>query len=158
MNPHDLVVAALILTSHYPGKPRQVNLKRALSTAYYAMLNALSRNCADSLVGTTGARRSQSAWQQAYRSIKHRYAKNQCKMYEISGFAESIQEFAGKFVELQLKRHQADYNPSYRLTRDDVYNDIETAAMVIQQLQESDPIERTGFAVWIAMDRESSTD
>ena len=79
-------------------------------------------------------------------------------MYEISGFAESIQEFAGKFVELQLKRHQADYNPSYRLTRDDVYNDIETAAMVIQQLQESDPIERTGFAVWIAMDRESSTD
>ncbi|MCY4185255.1 MAG: hypothetical protein OXC82_14660 [Rhodobacteraceae bacterium] len=140
MNPHDLVVAPLILVSHGPSKPRQVNLKRALSAAYFAMFQALSRNCSDSLVGTAGARRSQRAWQQAYLSIKHRYAKNQCKRDEISGFAESIQEFASKFVELQVKRHQADYNPLYRLTRNDVYNDIETAAMVIEQLQASDPM------------------
>ncbi len=158
MNPHDLVDSALILASHDPGKPRQVNLKRALSTAYYAMFHALSRSCADSLVGTAGARRSRRAWQQAYRSVKHRYAKNQCKRQEISEFPESIQEFAGKFVELQAKRHQADYNPSYRLTRNDVYNDIETAAMAIEQLQESDPMERTDFAVWAVMDREPSND
>ncbi len=155
MNPSDLIETALIL-AHIddPGRPRQTNLKRALSTAYYSMFHALCLNCADSLVGTTGANRSQQAWQQAYRSIRHGFAKEQCKRDKISEFPFGIRAFAKNFVVLQDKRHQADYNPSYRLTRNDVYIDIETAAIAIRQLRESNPRHRTAFAVWTAMARE----
>ena len=155
MNPSDLIETALILARFDDkGRPRQSNLKRASSTAYFAMFHALCLNCADSLVGATRASRSQQAWQQAYRSIRHGYAKEQCERDKISEFPFGIRVFANKFVVLQDKRHQADYNPSFRLERNDVYIDIESAAIGIRQLQESNSRHRTAFAVWTTMARE----
>lgn len=151
MKPDDLLKTALVLALLDKGRPRQSNLKRALSTIYYAMFHALCQNCADSLVGKTGANRSQRAWQQAYRSINHGYAKKQCRRNELSLFPVGIRNFATKFVILQDKRHQADYDPFFRLTRNNVRIDIETAEVAILQLQESNPKDITAFSVWVAM-------
>jgi len=134
------------------GKPRQSDLKRAMSTAYHAMFHALCRNCADSLIGKTPASRSQPAWNQAYRAVEHRYAKNQCLNEKaMRRFPEEIQRFAVKLGELQDHRHQADYDPLSGFTRDDVQAAIDAAETVIQELQSSSIKDRKAFAAWTVM-------
>ena len=78
MQPRDLIASAKeLLGKGKKGQPRQSDLKRAQSTAYYAMFHALCRNCADSFIGRPGSLRSQPAWRQAYRAVEHGFAKNQ---------------------------------------------------------------------------------
>lgn len=60
MNPFDLLEAARILAlADEQGAPRQANLRRALSTAYYALFHCLARCAADTVVGALKARRSE---------------------------------------------------------------------------------------------------
>ncbi|MCY4260578.1 MAG: hypothetical protein OXC91_09990 [Rhodobacteraceae bacterium] len=87
MKPGDLIETAKEWVHLDQGKPKQANLKRALSTAYYALFHALCLNCADSLVGSAGADRSQRAWQQAYRSVEHSHARKQCTRNDMSEFS-----------------------------------------------------------------------
>src|SRR5271155_2246861 len=42
---------ARLLATHYRGRPRQATLRRAVSTAYYAVFQALCVTCAETLVG-----------------------------------------------------------------------------------------------------------
>ena len=66
----DLLVTARQLAKARPSKPRQADLRRAVSTSYYAAFHALAQDCADRLVGTT-RQRSEPAWRQAYRALDH---------------------------------------------------------------------------------------
>lgn len=49
MTPHDLVAAAQDLVGDGKGAPRQANLRRAISTAYYDLFHCLAECCADAL-------------------------------------------------------------------------------------------------------------
>ena len=151
MQPSDLIDTALLLVEGRgrKGKPRQADLKRAMSTAYYAMFHALCRNCADSVVGKRKSLRSQSAWLQAYRAVNHGHAKGQCS--NMGKFPKDIQSFAASFVILQEKRHQADYDPVHKLKRADVLTQIRTAKLFIKKLKESPIKDRRAFAVWTVM-------
>ena len=62
-------------------KPRQADLKRAISTAYYALFHAMAKDAADMLVGV-GADRPDKAWTQLYRALQHGDAKNAIKLAE----------------------------------------------------------------------------
>jgi hypothetical protein len=75
---NDLIATARRLAKASPKRPRQSDLKRGVSTAYYALFHALARDCADLLVGT-GDTRSEPAWAQVYRTLEHGVAKNSCK-------------------------------------------------------------------------------
>ena len=66
-------------------------------------------------------------------------------------FPEVIRDFASNFVDLQEKRHLADYDPSYRLTLHEVLTEIEGAETTIKKLQTSQIKDRKAFAVWTAM-------
>ena len=154
MLPADLINTARVLVKQEQGNPEQANLKRSLSTAYYAMFHALCRNCADSFVGTKEAGRCQRAWEHAYRALNHRPVKTRCNKPEFrSSFPEGIQEFARKFIELQEKRHEADYNPSCTLTNNDVLNDIDNAEIAIGKLEGATTKDKRAFAVWTAFDK-----
>ncbi|MDE2739703.1 MAG: hypothetical protein OXH47_09290 [Paracoccaceae bacterium] len=74
----------------------------------------------------------------------------------MSRFPRGIQDFAIKFVELQEKRHQADYNPLFKITSEYVLNDIVNAEAAIRNLQESDLSAKTAFAVWVTMNNRTS--
>lgn len=152
MDPFDLVQTARVLACLDQGRPRQVNLKRALSTAYYAMFHALCLNCANSFIGTEGADRSENAWNQVYRSVDHAFAKKQCKNQEaMASFPEGIKRFANYFVNLQDMRHQADYDPTRSFDRQEVINAIDHAEGMINNLLDSDLRMRKAFAAWIAV-------
>ena len=152
MQPRDLIATARLLAKEdRQGRPRQALLKRAISTAYYSMFHALCRNCADTVVGTSGANRSEQAWQQAYRSVEHNFSKKQCVRDDINKFPGGIQEFAEKFGDLQRLRYLADYDPHHNISRSTVQIAIDTAEMAINQLENADSKHRTAFAVWTVM-------
>lgn len=153
MQPRDLIASAKrLLGRGRKGKPRQSDLKRALSTAYYAMFHALCRNCADSFIGIAKTSRSQPAWRQVYRAVEHGFAKNQCKNRSVmERFPPEIQDFANQFVLLQERRHQADYDPFIKFTRHDVLTSIDAAVVAIGKLQASRIKDKKAFAAWTVM-------
>ena len=59
-----------------PGRPRQENLRKAVSASYYAMFHALCRSNADTMTGRQSSTVSRRAWTRSYRALDHRQAKN----------------------------------------------------------------------------------
>lgn len=88
------------------GRPRQASLRRAVSTAYYALFHALAHLCADTLVGW---RKPWSFVVPVYRTLDHTRSKEVFKeMVRHGGDAGLI---GGTFIQLQQYRHTADYDP-----------------------------------------------
>ena len=109
----DLSAAAKLLAEHpRRGRPPEANLRRAISTAYYALFHCLAENCADMMVGGSGARRSRDAWRQVYRSLEHGTARRRCGDWRaMQNYPAVVTNFATDFVEMQDLRHTADYDP-----------------------------------------------
>ena len=134
------------------GRPRQANLRRAVSTAYYAMFHCLAVCCADLLVGGVGAERSEPAWRQAYRALEHGAARQRCNRTAIiQKFPVEIREFADRFAGMQQKRHRADYGPEARYDKDDVLQDITDVAEAIARFQRVPVKDRRAFAVYLLL-------
>ena len=133
------------------GRPRQSNLRRAVSTAYYALFHCLALCCADLLVGGPSADRSQSAWNQTYRALQHGFARQRCQRPDISGFPGKIQNFAGAFSEMQQHRHRADYNPDATFVKADVMQLIDYAENAILSFQQVPARDRRAFAVYVLL-------
>ena len=151
MRPGDLLETARILALFdRRGSPRQSNLRRAASTAYYAMFHCLARCVADSFVGGAGANRSELAWRQAYRSLEHSPAKNRCQnVTRMKKFPRAIREFAGLFPIMQTIRHEADYDPHAKFRRASVMSDIEKIEIAIRKLDKVSLKHRRAFAVYV---------
>lgn len=122
MNPIHLLAAALILAEHDTGRPRQALLRRAISTAYYAMFHCLSRSNADVLIGSS--RRSSDAWMAAYRQLDHGLAYTRCEQSSVAHFPANIKRFAVVLRNMKELREEADYNPGATFSRIDVYQKI----------------------------------
>lgn len=153
MEPTDLIgTAEQLLRGRGVGRPRQSDLKRAISTAYYAMFHALCNIVADCLVGTAGADRSEPAWRQAYRCVEHGFSVTQCENKRVmSRFPREVQFFAGVYVELQEKRYEADYNPTSRFNLYDAHEWTRRVVNAIAEIAKSPLKDRRAFAVWVAM-------
>lgn len=153
MDPYDLIRIARQLASGElgsgRGRPRQAELRRAVSMAYYAMFHALARCAADMLVGATPSRRSQAAWRQAYRALEHGHARNQCNNATMmSEFPDGIQRFGELFISNQMLRHNADYDPYATYSRFAVLQVIDGIERVIPEFDAVPAIDRRAFAVY----------
>lgn len=150
MRSDDLLSVADDLVSTTSRKPRQTNLRRAVSTAYYAMFHCLARCCADTLIGSRSADRSRPAWRQVYRALEHGFAKNSCKNQTImKKFPKDIEDFANTFVSLQRKRHSADYDPFSQFTKLEVKSDISATRDTIERFQSTPIKDRRAFAAFV---------
>jgi hypothetical protein len=77
LNPeHLLEQAGRLIAPGLRGQPRQVDLRRAISAAYYAVFHAALTLAADHFVGVT--RRATSQYSLVYRSIDHRSLRDLC--------------------------------------------------------------------------------
>ena len=150
MQPSDLLASASLLIEASKGKPSQVNLRRAVSSTYYALFHALARNCADMLIGGQGAQKSKHAWIEVYRSLGHGTAKSACEHKEvIVKFPLAIADFSSKFIEMQRKRHAADYDPSARFYKSDVISDVAATEIVISSFNVAPTKDKRAFASWV---------
>ena len=124
------------------GRPRQVRLRRAVSTAYYAMFHAVCASNADALIGATPSIQGTEPWSHAYRAPDHRPIKNRLEEYgKKSGIHPAISAFASTFGILQEQRFDTDYDPQKAFTRrevDRLINRAEaaTATFVMVPLQD----------------------
>ena len=105
-------------------------LKRAVSTAYYAMFHALCESNADALLGGSSTGDDLALWVQTYRALDHGQAKNRLLAYRQQTTPTEIRDFASAFGELQERRLAADYNPRSVFTRSQVIGLIDLAEAV----------------------------
>ena len=66
-------------------------------------------------------------------------------------FPKSIEDFANMFVSAQLKRFDADYNPSSRFSRSEVITDIDAAEAAIIAFEGVATKHRRAFAAWVTI-------
>ena len=147
MNPHDLmeVAGALAESGHAP--PTQARLRRAVSTAYYAMFHCLAASAADLFIGTVRS----PAWHRTYRALEHGRARSACRQAQtMSEFPAGVRDFAKAFVVLQTERQQADYAldmDAYR--KSDVLRRIASAEQAIGRFEQADVAARRAFAAQV---------
>lgn len=149
-----MIVTARKLAHASPQKPRQADLKGAISTAYYALFHAMAKNAADMLVGV-GPNRPDKAWTQTYRALQHGDAKNACVHARKLGFPTTIVACADAFVALQETRHSVDYDPGHRVFRDDALRAIKLAEDAIRDLRATPRKDRGAFAVLLLLKKRS---
>jgi hypothetical protein len=114
------------------------------------MFHCLAKCCADLLVGSASAKRSDAAWAQVYRALAHGTAKDACLQQKtIVKFPKHIQDFADRFVTMQIKRHAADYDPQGRYFKSSVLNDIAAAEAAMRNFSKAPEKDRRAFATWV---------
>ncbi len=147
MNPQHLLQSATELATRGVGKPRQADLRRALSTVYYAMFHYLSKTYADAVVGRN-TKRNNRAWYQAYRSLTHSQVAQCCNRTNVMReLPQKIQDFGHSFVKLQMVRINADYNPYFETFRSSVIGYIQLAEDAINDFSSADLRDRKAFAI-----------
>ena len=152
MNSHDLIETARGLTELSPRRPTQANLRRAVSTAYYAVFHGLAGAAADLLIGKKS--RGRPAWHQVYRALEHTSARSACRnMRVMRGFPLEIQGFADTFVALQKARQRADYALDGRYYKLDVLAEIDAAETAIARLEGAEDQHRRSFAAHVLFKR-----
>jgi hypothetical protein len=113
----DQLENAELLAKSGPRRPRQAALRRAVSTSYYALFQALCELAARNLVGW------ETPWDgftPIFRSVEHRQARS---ILDRGGsrvphpLGDEIERIGIAFKELQNAREWADYNPEPHFDR-----------------------------------------
>ena len=145
----DLLDIASHLTE---GNLTQTHLRRAVSNIYYAVFHTIAQSNADTLVGDATQLRDQIAWRQAYRALEHGYGARRCQSAQSSSqFSEPIKTLAAHFVDMQSRRHRADYDPDETFTPQDVVAIISETIAYISAFRAAPEPERRAFAVYVLM-------
>ena len=135
----------------------ETDLRRATSTAYYALFHCLAQGCADLLVGGPSSARDLAAWTQTYRALQHTTARQRCNnLARMLHFPIPIQNFGAVFVRMQIQRHDADYNPDSEFTKQDVIQNINEAENAINGFVRAPIKDRRAFAVYVLLDNRRS--
>lgn len=128
----DLLDLAVRLARLDARRPRQANLRRAVSSAYYALFHML---VAEACRARIGAHHSQAPFRQVLgRAFTHGVLKDACKSLGGGTLKKSVarglpatfaipaevRDLAQTFVEIQETRHVADYDLTQRFRRSDV--------------------------------------
>lgn len=138
------------------GAPRQADLRRAISAAYYAVFHAVATQAADDLAGK--ARRKSTTYAVVYRSLGHSQLAKFCdeaKKQNLpqnyapyapqGGFGDELRSFAGALIQLQRKRNEADYDPLFIATASDAQVSITAAQGAIENFRNANQNLRRAF-------------
>jgi hypothetical protein len=157
LNPeHLLEQADRLIAPPGGGAPRQADLKRAMSTAYYAVFHAILTAAADDFVGVT--HRSTPRYALLYRSIGHGSLRAFCEdvikrtipskysgYAPTGGFGTDLTALATALVDLQEKRHLADYDPLFRVNTSDAVLAVATARSAVARFNNASRASRRAF-------------
>ena len=127
--PDRLLEQALLLANLDKKRPRQANLRRAVSTAYYALFHLLTT----AAVANWKKPRQRAALARAFehRKMNEACAKTRSKQFPNPNHASvrRLRTIADTFIQLQQYRHTADYDNSKKWTRTEVLAHIDLAAV-----------------------------
>ena len=132
--------------------PSQADMRRAISTAYYAVFHTLAASNAELIAGQPQSNISSYAWERVYRRLDHGRAQNNLRAV-LSQLSSSGENFARAFIELQDQRQNADYNPNIQLVLSDAINIIAQAQTAIRDFAHLTQEERRLLAAQSMFDR-----
>lgn len=144
----DLLVQARRLARLDPKKPKQANLRRAVSAAYYAVFHFLVDQSCRMTIGThhdqapyrhvLGRAFAHTTMRDACNSFSGGTLKDAVKKGLPPSFAihQDIQAIAADFCELQGNRHLADYDLTERFRRPEVLALIEETETAIDRFKQ----------------------
>src|SRR5258708_703279 len=128
----DLLEQAYHLANKEKDDPMQASLRRAVSTAYYALFHLLI----DEAVSKWTVERQRSA---LGRTFEHKVMRNVCedhvKNFYSAGKPESgvqLKSVAQTFIILQQKRHTADYDVSFNWSRTNAIGQVDLASAAFE--------------------------
>jgi len=136
--PRDLLQQAKMLTQIDPRRPKQVNLRRAVSAAYYAAFHLLAFESASQTSPTIPL----GLKQRVLRALSHTAMKEASKAFVHGNYPRDlapllslpmpleIGEIARLFVELQGERHKADYDLAEKFDRSRALASIQNAELL----------------------------
>lgn len=142
-----LLSQATRLAALDPKRPQQANLRRAISTAYYALFHFLVDEATKTMIGTANERRVFRNY--LARGFQHSDMRDACKSFietnpgantapglVAAGPSDStIRLVAQVFGEAQQKRHDADYNRTKPATRADALATINSVSHAIRAIK-----------------------
>lgn len=147
--PKHLLEQARALLSQDAKRPRQANLRRAVSASYYALFHLLIQDATRFL-----APKSDPELRQLIpRAFTHEEMATACRTFASGGALPTILQaiypglvvppklaaVAQAFVDLQKARHDADYSTHLNWTRTMVLTEIERAELAMRDWQEIRP-------------------
>lgn len=136
----------LLVPSPPSTQPSTGAIRRAVSTAYYAMFHALVSSSAEVLVGLPVDAVTRAAWLRIYRMTNHGFARSQLQNNRAT-FSPDAQIFADIFCHLQDERHNADYNPLSSFTAQTASNWLNSAEAAIIDFLHISSSERAAIGI-----------
>jgi hypothetical protein len=156
VNPDHLLSQADRLIAPPAGAPRQADVRRAISSAYYALFHAVATEVADEFAGRS--QRQTPRYALVYRSVDHRALRTICedvvkstlpakylKYVRRGGFGPNLKALASAVVDLQEKRHAADYDPLLRVNMSDARLAVATGRTALIRFKRVTPAQRRAF-------------
>jgi len=116
---------------------QQAELRRAVSTAYYAIFHQIRMDYADFLVGTTQSARATTAWSAAYRTLNHGPLANAAQnLRNRAEIPQNAHQFFEEFADLKGKRERADYDVVPDFDTVEVLNAVATAERALRNYRD----------------------
>lgn len=136
----DLLAQAQLLALADAKRPRQANLKRAVSACYYALFHLLSDEAAHRMVRGSGREFHRNL---VRRAMTHGEMRNACQYILGRDAGVTLQgegivlgtdllSIASTFLDLQQEREQADYDLRTRYTRPVVLDLVSQATTAVE--------------------------
>lgn len=123
---------------------RKAAMRRAVSTAYYAVFHALCFVCASELVGWS---RSDDL-DPVYRSVEHGFAKKRLGSRDAALIGIEVVAIGASFTALQDRRHSADYaGPGLIVSRSATVETVELARQAVAAIEALGERQRLRLAV-----------
>ena len=132
--------------------PSEVDLRRAISTAYYAAFHTLAASNAELIAGQPHSGMSSHAWERVYRRLDHGRAQNNLRA-ALPQLSPGGANFARTFIDLQKLRQEADYDPNFSATHTRTINMISQAEIAIRDFAQLTEEERRFIAAQSMFDR-----
>ncbi len=132
--------------------PSQADLRRAISTAYYAVFHTLAASNAELIAGQPQSSMSAYAWERVYRRLDHGRARNNLRAV-LNLLSPSGEFFASAFIDLQDLRQEADYDPNFSISYSDAVNIIAQAETAIRNFAQLTQEERRLLVAQSMFDR-----
>ena len=157
--PIQLLEQAQVLLALDRSRPKQANVRRAISATYYGLFHFVADEAGRSFIGTGGARRPlRSA---VARAMEHGSVRAACERTASAGAPGSLPvsirgcwsgpvsadltTFARAFAVLQDARHRADYDRNAVVRRADVERSLSLAREAMNAWSRIDPREAQAF-------------
>ncbi|MBL6761933.1 MAG: hypothetical protein ISQ19_04470 [PS1 clade bacterium] len=157
----------LVRSNSSSKSPPQIDLRRAVSSAYYAVFHEFCLLFAEQFV--CDGKKLTRAWLQTYRSLEHQQLKK--RLLEIRQFSKlkdkqkkqresknadlnfppALADLADIFAKLQDSRHEADYNPQSKFDRKETILSIESARGCIEKIRHLCGDGKSALAVFIGI-------